>query len=57
MALIHDNKNKPVDDFDDEKNNVFELIEQVSKAISPVIIPMIEGLAETPSLQEIVVLT
>ena len=53
MSLLHDHKVRQQDEFNEEPENVFSVIEHVSAAISPIIIPMIDGLGEMGSVDEI----
>lgn len=52
MSLLHDHKLKQLDEFSEETENVFDLIERVSTAVSPIIVPMIDGLGEMSSVSD-----
>jgi hypothetical protein len=51
LSILND-ENKAKNEEQDESNNIFTLVAQLSKAISPVIIPMIDtlGALETQDL-------
>lgn len=57
IALLNDNnqeQNKDINTEEDD-NNIFEIIERTTKAISPIVIPMIDSLGSL-ELQEIIAL-
>lgn len=53
LALLNDNSKDPKPDDSDEAETIFVTIEKISKAISPVIIPMIDTLG-TLDIQDLV---
>ncbi|MFN8310886.1 MAG: hypothetical protein U0T73_13070 [Chitinophagales bacterium] len=52
LSILNDDNKKPKEEEQDENNNIFTIVARLSKAISPVIIPMIDtlGALETQDL-------
>lgn len=44
LSILNDNNKKPKDEEPEEHNNIFAIVAQLSKAISPVFIPMMDTL-------------